>query len=106
MLVFILIHNEDDAAERHGDNADPLARRAGDGVHHPFQRAGKFRDAARCGGNVGEAEAERQKAEDGQADAGLGPYVRQTEKLSGGKEGFRGHDDLRGGRHAARRWGL
>lgn len=101
----IFIHNKNDTAEGHCHNGNPFTRRPGDGVHHPFQGAGKFRDAARCSGEIGEAQAERQKAENGQACAGLGPYARQTGKFSGGKKGLHVHDDLRGGRHAALGWG-
>ena len=97
MLVFILIHNKNDTAQGHCHDADPFTSRAGDGVHHPFQGAGKFRDAARCGGNVGKAQAERQKAENG--EAGKRDFTR-------GKKIDYAHNDLRGGRHAARRWGL
>ena len=95
--IFILVHYEYDTAEGHSHDTDPFTRRPGDGVHHPFQGAGKLRDAARCGGNVGEAKAESQKAENG--TAGERGFTR-------GKEVGYAHNDLRGGRHAARRWGL
>lgn len=42
----VFVHYEDDAAECHCHNGNPLASRAGDGIHYPFQGAGKFRDAA------------------------------------------------------------
>ena len=99
MLVFILIHNKNDTAQGHCHDADPFTSRAGDGVHHPFQGAGKFGDAARRGGDIGKAEAERQQAENG--------HRLQAGKtgISGGKKGFRVHNGLRGGRHAALGWG-
>ena len=92
----IIVHNKNDTAQGHCHNADPLARRPGNGVHHPFQGRGKFRDAARCGGNVGEAKAEGQKAENGQTG---------ERGTTSGKKSFHAHNDLRGGRHAALGWG-
>ena len=46
MLVFILVHYEDDAAQGHCDDGDPLTGRPGNGVYDLFKGRGKLGDAA------------------------------------------------------------
>lgn len=97
MLVFILVHYEDDTAQRHSHDGNPFTGRPGNGVYDLFKGRGKLGNAA--GGS--RKFRKGQKAQGSEAKEGQTGFF----AFRSGKKNC-DHDCLHdGGRHAALGWG-